>query len=184
MNYRTGTYFAFDGLGRTNPTQSDFKYYSTVQAWAAGKHIDFRFVNSHDKAGAVRDSSLRTTLEASIRKRLAASKNMVAIISNDTRLTGSMLTYEIEKAVDTYELPLIIAYPNYISILDPQSLSFMWPIALLQRIEDRTVSAIHVPFKKDAILDAIQQFTVNSGKLIGPLNYYSKDTQVAWGYIS
>ena len=32
-------------------------------------------------------------------------------------------------------------------------------------------------------MDAIGQFTVNSGKLTGSHNYYSRDTQVGWGYI-
>lgn len=49
MANRTGTYIAFDGLGKTNPTESDFKYYATIQAWSAGKNIDFKFVNSHEK---------------------------------------------------------------------------------------------------------------------------------------
>ncbi|MGJ8597148.1 TIR domain-containing protein [Sulfitobacter sp.] len=88
---RTGTYFAFDGLGQTNPTLSDFKYYATVQSCASGKHIDFKFANSHEKAGAVRDTSLRATLEASIRLRLAASKNMVVILSDDSH--GSYRTH-------------------------------------------------------------------------------------------
>lgn len=50
MANRTGTYFAFDGLGQTDPTKSDFKYYATVQGWDAARGIDFKFVNSHDKA--------------------------------------------------------------------------------------------------------------------------------------
>lgn len=59
MANRTGTYIAFDGLGKTDPTESDFKYYATIQAWSASKHIDFKFVNSHDKTAAVRDTSLQ-----------------------------------------------------------------------------------------------------------------------------
>jgi hypothetical protein len=34
---------------------------------------------------------------------------MVVIISSDTRKSGSMLSWEVEQAVDFYELPLIIA---------------------------------------------------------------------------
>lgn len=30
MANRTGTYVAFDGLGQTDPTKSDFRYYSTI----------------------------------------------------------------------------------------------------------------------------------------------------------
>ena len=183
MANRTGTYFAFDGLGQTDPAKSDFKYYSNVQAWSAGKHIEFKFVNSHDKTNAVRDTSKRATLEARIRERLAASKNFVVIISGDTRKSGSMLSYEIEKAVDTYELPLIIAYAGYESILNPASHSNRWPTALATRINNGTAKAIHIPYKKDAILDAIGQFTVNSKQLDGSLVIYTRQAQVNWGYL-
>ena len=44
MANRTGTYLAFDGLGKTNPTESDFKYYASLQAWSAGKNIDFKLL--------------------------------------------------------------------------------------------------------------------------------------------
>lgn len=65
---RTGTYVAFDGLGETNPTKSDFRYYATLQAWTAHKNIEFSFVNSHDKTYAVRDTSSKATLYARIRQ--------------------------------------------------------------------------------------------------------------------
>ena len=148
MVNRTGTYFGFDGLDKIDPTQSDFRYYSLVQSWAENKGIEFKFVNSHQKASAVRDTSKRETLMASIMQRLAASKNMVVILSNDTRKTGSMLSYEIEKAVDTYKLPLIIAYTDCPAILDPKALLNRWPTALKKRISDGSANAIHVPFKK------------------------------------
>ena len=182
MVNRTGTYFGFDGLGQTNPTKSDFKYYAKVQSWAAGKNIDFQFVNSHEKASAVRDTSKRATLEASIKQRLQASKNMVVILSKDTRKSGSMLSFEIEKAVDTYSLPLIIAYTGCNSILEPKMLSNRWPNALQTRINNGKANAIHIPFKKEAILEAIGTYTVNN-PLDNPLTYYDRETQVRWGYI-
>jgi hypothetical protein len=183
MVNRTGTYFGFDGLGEADPSKSDYKFYATVQGWAAGKHIDFKFVNSHEKASAVRDSSKRATLEASIMQRLRASKNMVVILSDDTRKSGSMFSFEIEKAVDTYDLPLIIAHTGYVSILDPGALSNRWPSTLQTRINNGNATAIHIPFKKEAILNAIGQFTVNSSNLTGGLNYYNRETYVGWGYI-
>jgi hypothetical protein len=183
MANRTGTYFAFDGLGQTNPTLSDFKYYATIQSWASQKHIDFKYVDSHAKAGAVRDTSLRSTLETSIRQRLAASKNMVVILSDDTRKSGSMLSYEIEKAVDTYDIPLIIAYTGYNWILEPAALHARWPNALTTRINNQTARAIHIPFRKTAILEAIGQFTVSSNNLSMPLQFYKREVQIDWGYI-
>ena len=183
MANRTGTYFAFDGRGEADPTKSDFKYYATVQGWDATKGIDFKFVNSHAKASAVRDTSKVETLKASIRQRLAVSKNMVVIISSDTRKTGSMLSYEIEKAVDYYEIPLIIAYTDYSSILNPRSHADEWPTALATRIDSSNAKAIHVPFKKDAILDAIGRFSVNAEQPSGSLVHYTRAKQASWGYI-
>ena len=66
---RTGTYVAFDGLGQSDPTKSDFKYYATLQAWTRNINIDFRFTDSHSKTYAVRDNSLKSTLYARIRER-------------------------------------------------------------------------------------------------------------------
>lgn len=183
MVYRTGTYFAFDGLGQKNPTQSDFRYYATVQRWDAVQGIDFKFVNSHDKASAVRDTSKLETLKKSIRQRLAASKNMVVIISPDTWKTGSLLSYEVEKAVDHYELPLIIAYTGYASVLNPSSHSSKWPAALAARLNSGTARAIHIPFKKDALFNAIGRFTVNGEEIGGSPVHYTREAQKGWGYI-
>lgn len=172
MAYRNGNYIAFDGLGETDPTKSDFRFYATIQAWAAGKNLDFKYINSHDKTYAVRDSSLKKTLEVRICERLSESKNVVIILSDKTRQSGSMLSYEIEKAVDAYGLPLICAYTGYYKIMDPQDLSYRWPLSLKQRIDRGTAQAIHIPFKKGALLDALS-FTVHASTLTHGLHYYS-----------
>jgi len=183
MANRTGTYFAFDGLGESDPSKSDFKYYAIVQSWDAGKHIDFKFVDSHDKASAVRDTSKLETLKASICQRLAATKNIVVILSNKTRKSGSLLSYEIEKAIDTYELPLIVAYPDCSSLLKPSSQSDKWPDVLAVRLNNGTAKAIHIPFKKDAILSAIGQFSVNGTQPNGAMAFYHREAQEKWGYL-
>ena len=97
MPYRNGTYVAFDALGQTDPTKSDFRYYSTINAWTKRANIHFRYVNSHEKTYAVRDSSTLATLQARIRERLSKSKNCLVILSSKTRKTGSMLCFEIER---------------------------------------------------------------------------------------
>jgi hypothetical protein len=183
MANRTGTYVAFDGLGETDPTKSDFRYYATIQAWCANSNIEFNITNSHEKTYAVRDSSLRATLYARIQERLRASKNMLVILTSDTRYTGSVLLYEIEQAIDNYKIPLIIAYPAYSSILDVDDLSHLWPKALAERISKSGTEAIHIAFKKDCILAAISQFSVNGKHLNSGKQYYSRDAYVKWGLI-
>jgi hypothetical protein len=181
MYYRTGTYVAFDGLGEENPSMSDFKYYATLQAWDANKDIDFKLTNSHEKTYAVRDDSLLKTLKERICERLSKSKNMIVVLSEDTRKSGSMLSFEIEKAVDVYKLPLIIAYPGFKRILNVESHRPLWPTALIKRIDNGTARAIHVPFKKDPILDAIGQFTVQNSSLTTGMSYYNLEAYRAWG---
>ena len=183
MVNRTGTYFAFDGLGQTDRSKSDFRYYAIVQGWDASRASEFKFVNSHEKASAVRDTSKLETLKASIRQRLASTKNMVVIVSKDTRKSGSLLSWEIERAVDYYKLPLIIAYPGYNSILNPGALSSRWPHTLTARINNRTAQAIHIPFKRDAVFESIRRFTVNGEDIGGSLVTFTEQAHRHWGYI-
>jgi hypothetical protein len=183
MANRTGTYVAFDGLGETDPTKSDFRYYATIQAWCANSKIEFNITNSHEKTYAVRDSSSKATLYARIQERLRASKNMLVILTKDTRNAGSVLSYEIEQAIDTYQIPLIIAYPGFSSILNVVSHSDVWPNSLADRISKVGTAAIHIAFKKDCILDAISQFSVNGKQLSSGKNHYSREAYIHWGLI-
>ena len=183
MGNRTGTYVAFDGIGESDPSKSDFRYYATLQAWVANKNIDFRLTNSHEKTYAVRDDSLRETLKSRICERLSMSKNMLIVLTRQTRKSGSMLSFEIQKAVDYYELPLIISYPEYKYILNVESHRDVWPDALRIRIDNRTAKAIHIPFAKDPVSDAISQFTVQDNGLTSGKNYYNRSTYEQWGLI-
>lgn len=184
MGYRSGTYIAFDGLGQINPTSSDFKYYATIQAWAKNKSIDFKYVNSHDKTCAVRDTSLKETLKARIRERLSNSKNVVVILSSDTRKSGSMLSYEIEQAVDTHELPLMITYVDYQVILQPRLLSNYWPNSLSSRIGNAQGNMIHIPFAQKPMMDALHRFTINGEKPNGVVyGFYNAQAHRNWGLL-
>ena len=96
-----------------------------------------------------------------------------------------MISYEIEKAVDLYQIPLIITHTGYKSVFwaKQPELCKRWPNSLTDRIDDKTAKAIHIPFKKGAILDAINQFTVQKGGLEGGLHCYSKQAQIDMGCI-
>ncbi len=139
-------------------------------------------MNSHEKASAVRDTSKLETLKASIRQSLASSKNMVVIVSKDTRKSGSLLLWEIERAVEYYKLPLIIAYPGYDSILNPNAFSSTWPHTVTARINNRTAQAIHIPFKRDALFESIRRFTVTGEDIGGSLVTFTEPAHKNWGY--
>ena len=131
MAYRNGTYVAFDGQGTTNPTQSDIKYYALLKAWNQSEQRDLRFSDSHQKTYSVLDSSSLTTLKNRLLERMRNSKNMLVIISDDTNFDRGLLNFEIEKAVDHYEIPIIIAYTGYDAIWGvSDGLESKWPKAL------------------------------------------------------
>ena len=123
MAYRNGTYIAFHANSTSDPTASDIKYYNLLKAWKGT--VDFRFINSHEKAAAVRDSSKRTTLESSLKHRLLRSKNMVLILGPTTALDTDWVPFEIRYAIDECAIPLVVAYTGYDRVQDPAALSYL-----------------------------------------------------------
>ena len=180
MAYRNGTYIAFHAEGKTDPTASDIKYYRMLKAWHEHDDIDFKFINSHDKASVVRDSSQKETLRRSLRERLNNSKNMVLIIGPTTKNDTDWVPFEIAHAVDTCKLPIIAVYTGRESVLTPGQLSHLWPAAFSSRILNNTVRAIHIPFKQKVIDAAIRQFDYNRLPSAA-LNHYSLEAHRAFG---
>jgi len=182
MAYRNGTYVAFHADGTNIPGQSDIDYYNLLKAWTAKKDDDFSMINSHDKASAVRDSSKKATLRASLQERLRNSKNMLLIIGETTRFDTDWVPFEIEQAVDVYQIPIIAVYPDYESILAPIELSSLWPSVLASRIKNGTARVIHIPFKKLPIAAAIEQFDCKN-QPAGGLAFYSREAYKNWGLL-
>lgn len=183
MAYRNGTYVAFHANGTDVPIESDIKYYNLMKAWTEKGDDDFSMINSHEKASSVRDSSKMTTLCASLQERLRNSKNMVLIIGETTRFDTDWVPFEIEQAVDTYKLPIIAAYTGYDFICAPGQLSELWPKSLADRINNKIARVLHVPFKKDPLKTAIDQFN-HENLPTTPLSYYGRESYVKWGLIT
>ncbi|HHP5619394.1 TPA: TIR domain-containing protein [Bacillus cereus] len=179
MAYRNGIYAAFDGQGTTNPTESDIRYFRLLKMWAQ-PHGDFKYIDSHEKTRSVRDSSNAETLKRVLRERLSQSKVMFLILSNETNYDRGFLNYEIEKALDLYKLPVIIAYPQISE--GPISnqwgkLKQRWPKALKERLTDNSredISCLHIPFQKELIHRALGHMTIHDKKYLHPLLTYSK----------
>lgn len=151
-----------------------------IKAWDAHRKNDFKFVNSHEKTSAVRDSSLKATLRRSLMERLNNSRNMLLIIGNTTRFDTDWVPFEIAYAVDSCKIPIIAVYTQYDWVTAPAALSTLWPPAFASRITSRTVRSIHIPFKQAAIDDAIQQFD-HDNLPATPLNYYTREAHNGFG---
>jgi hypothetical protein len=180
MAYRNGTYVAFHANGTTEPTESDIKYYNLLKAWHEHEDIEFSLIDSHIKSASVRDSSKRATLERALLERLRNSKNMILIIGKTTKEDKDWIPFEIRQAVETYHLPLIIAYTAYKRVCSPVDLSFLWPMELEKGINDGSAKAIHIPFKKEPIKNAISRFNTRSLPESG-LIFYTMETYRKWG---
>jgi hypothetical protein len=182
MAYRNGTYVAFHANGTNIPGKSDIDYYNLMRAWSSHPEDEFTMVNSHDKAAAVRDSSKKATLEASLLERLRNSKNMVLVIGDTTRHDDDWVPFEIAKAVDVYKIPIIAAYTKYSTpIRKPSDLRGLWPASLATRIDNGSASVIHVPFKKAVLQDAISQFSPSKFPNNGGLGFYSDKAYINFG---
>jgi len=182
MAYRNGTYIAFHADGNNIPGgKSDIDYYNLLCAWDAHKNHEFKLVNSHEKASAVRDNSKKETLRASLLERLRNSKNMVLIIGKTTKSDTDWVPFEIEKAVDDYKIPIIVAYTVFDDALrNPKALADYWPPSLSKRINNGTASAIHIPFKQAPIYDAIEQFSHDKLPMGGGLGIYDDSAYKTW----
>jgi len=181
MAYRNGTYVAFHAAGTNLPGKSDMDYYNLMKAWTAKTDDDFSMINSHDKASAVRDASLRATLRSSLLERLRNSKNMVLIIGETTRLDTDWVPFEIEQAIDTYKIPIIAAYTIWDKpIRNAASFSAYWPKAFETRINNGTANVIHIPFKKEALKDALR-FSQSDPPLGKGLGVYNDEAYRGFG---
>ncbi|MCK9419860.1 MAG: TIR domain-containing protein [Nitrospirae bacterium] len=180
MAYRNGTYVAFHANGTDVPVDSDIKYYNLMKAWTEKTDDDFTMVNSHDKTGAVRDTSKKQTLKLALQERLRNSKNVVLIIGETTRFDTDWVPFEISCAVDIYKIPIIAAYPGYGPILEPSKFNSLWPKALADRINNNTARVIHIPFKKEPISAAINKYNM-ANLPEGALTYYTRETYEKWG---
>lgn len=168
--YRNGTYVAFDGQEETNPINSDLHNFELLKAWQKNDNIRFNFINSHEKTYNVRDSSSLETLKARLNERMKNSKNMLVIVSGLTNKDRGLLNWEIEQAVETYKLPIIVAYVG-LSTMNSCILGFYknWlPNKLREYVDNNTAKVAHIPFLQFKIGAAINYYSVVNSRM--PLN--------------
>jgi hypothetical protein len=162
-------------------TETDIKYYNLLKAWHANEALQFSFIDSHQETGAIRDSSLRATVERSLKERLRNSRKMVLIIGKTTREDTDWVPLEIRYAVDSCQIPIIAAYPGYQFINKLDLLAELWPAALRRRVSDGSAHVIHVPFSREPMHDVISQFDCNRPPNGGRPRNLDESAYRAWG---
>ena len=89
----------------------DFCYYNMLRAWK-GSDSSFPFNNAHDTTYSVRDNSdWETTLKPRLRERLRNSKNLILFLSDYTS-NSRALREEVDYAMNSLNLPVIVIYPD------------------------------------------------------------------------
>lgn len=163
-DHRTGNYTAFyvsepfdsSNLG-ANATK-DFCYYRAITAWEA-KDPDFHFIDSHEKTYNVRDdSSWEDTLKPRLHKRLRKSKNIILILSSNTK-NSRAIREELDYGINTCGLPIIVIYPDFPEKSDIvnkggkilPNIKKMWDKLPVFRDNMSKVATIHIPFKQDLL---------------------------------
>lgn len=165
MAYRNGTYVAFAADGGTNILTSDIKYYRLIQGWDLMKNRDFKIINSHEKGPSLRSGSLDDTIKRTLRGRLDNSSKMLLLVGKTTRFDDDFVPYEIQYAIDTCNLPIIVCYVeerNRITNSLPNTLRNKLPKALLDRIENGKARTIHIPFRQRILNQALNDFNHNN----------------------
>lgn len=187
MAYRNGNYTAFyvaepfneNNLGAMSTP--DFVYYNLLRAWK-GADSTFPFNDSHDKTYNVRDGSdWEKTLKPRLHERLNNSKNIILFLSSNTK-NSTALREEIDYGINTKGLPVIVIYPEYdkkSDIIDvngnfKKQIIDLWDKLPKFRDSMSNVATLHIPMKKDIILQALSnsEFVINT--MITAGSYYYK----------
>lgn len=167
MANSTGNYCAFyvaepfnlNNLGAN--AAKDFCYYNLLKAWKA-EDSSFPFVDSHAKTYSVRDGSdWEQTLKPRLHARLDASANVVLFLSSNTRYSRA-LREEIDYAINTKKLPIIVVYPELKTMDDihnqsefTSTVTKLWDKLPMFRDNKYKVPVLHVPNNKVLITKAL-----------------------------
>ncbi len=167
MANSTGNYCAFyvaepfnqNNLGAN--AAKDFCYYNLLKAWKAAD-TSFPFVDSHAKTYSVRDGSdWEQTLKPRLHKRLKASANVVLFLSSETKYSRA-LREEIDYAINTCGLPIIVVYPEikdkeevHSSTGFTKKVKSLWDKLAVFRDNKHNVPVLHVPNDKELIRSAL-----------------------------
>lgn len=161
MAYRSGTYIAFAADKAINIFSSDIKYYRLLTAWDLMKKRNFKLINSHEKGPTLRSGSLDDTIKRTLRGRLDNSNRLLLLVGNTTKDDDDFVPYEIEYAIKTCKLPVIVCYVTYRNRITnklPNELIKLIPPKLREFINANSVKTIHIPFRQRILNRALNDF--------------------------
>lgn len=160
MAYHNRTFVSFDG-------DTDMHYYRLMTAWHQNDRSPFNFYNAHDLEQA-RDTSLETTIKASLARRMADSSVFVLLVGDRTRFLYKFVRWEIEQAL-ARQLPIIAVNLNGTRFMDEERC----PPLLRDRL------AIHISFNPAIMQHALETWPGDDrqarGRLVTGPHYYKAE---------
>jgi hypothetical protein len=133
-------YVAFDG-------DKDMWAYGFMKGWKTNNKVDFDFKDAHELDSMTSRAQNEAYVKSVLRERMKASSALVVIVGENTKNLHKYVRWEIELALEL-GLPIIVSNLNNTNGMDAE----LCPAIL------RSACAIHVPFKKDAIKFALEQW--------------------------
>ncbi|MGH7930486.1 MAG: TIR domain-containing protein [Candidatus Binatia bacterium] len=154
MAYRNKTYVAFDG-------DNDMRYYNILKAWRDNDHIDFGFFDAHN-LNCARDTSQTESIRDQLRERMRNSRLMLLLVGENTRYLTRFVAWEIKYA-HKIDLPIVVANLNNTRAYD----ATRCPTTVL----DGDVYTLHIPFRRDIVKYAVDNFPGEYRQYKGRLGY-------------
>lgn len=146
-------YSCFDATGSKNPADTDLKYYFLLRAWSNRAPLARAFVDVHGERGTRKPADLQRELI----KRMRRSDVLLLILSDRTRVSAGLLSWEIEFAAQQVGLPIVCAYTGSGDADAEVVRPAWWPDALRRSVTGGQARAVHVPFHPRALAHAFQR---------------------------
>jgi hypothetical protein len=118
-----------------------------MKGWKTNNRVDFNFEDAHDLDSMTSRAQDEYYVKSKLRERMNNSDAFVLIVGAKTKNLYKFVRWEIDLAQE-FGLPIIVTNLNNLNGLDDN----LCPAIL------RSACAVHVPFKKDAIKHALDQW--------------------------
>lgn len=152
------TYVAFDGQGVLNHQHN--QAYHVYQTLKAGENT-LRFITDHDISFEDITDITSDVLKRRLEGRMQQADNLLILASEDSDVNNPLLNWEVETAIHTYHLPVVVAYVEAPALSNSTiQLVHNWlPVSLQQLIKENQIRVAHVRWTMDKVLAACNKYS-------------------------
>lgn len=164
------TYVAFDGQGVLS-----HQHNKAYEAYMALKNDEntLRFITDHDISFEDITDITSDVLKRRLEVRMKQADNILVIASQDSDVNNPLLVWEVETAIHTYHLPVIVAYVDAPALSNSsiQMVHNWLPAPLQQLIKENQIKVAHLRWGKAKVLEACTKYS-RSKDIYPPFSRY------------